>query len=458
MWEEREEAVSVFTFHSAGRVDVPPELTHTPFVCVFVGRRAGRIELKFLMLGTSEARQALDAPLLPTTGGGPSAAAAGTVEGGHTGSTTAGKARVDLLDNAKAVLIACVVLYHAAVVYTSADRPEGVIPFWSGLLAILKMIVMPCFCLISGHLSPAAFDDRRARSLFALFITYMSFQILYYLNIMLSFRLNGFPFEPLPVKVFQPEGQAVTWFLLALLIWRISLPLFSTMRWPITASLLVGSVALFTDLGVNFQNIASFFPYFIIGHRLPRTLWQDIQNRHMMRRASAAFSLSVTAAMLVFSVYGGEAFAECFARLGLTYACFNGAPPAEHADECGSIRELASRLAFYVASAPLILGFLCMLPTKRGVWSVPGYMSMYVYLLHPLILFNPLMMHFAFEFLSQFYGREVNVWSPATDSSAPWFILPVAMLVCALLSTRGTRAVFWPIVEPPIDALFIMRS
>ena len=32
--------------------------------------------------------------------------------------------RVIMLDNAKAVLIVCVVLYHTAVVYTSADRSE----------------------------------------------------------------------------------------------------------------------------------------------------------------------------------------------------------------------------------------------------------------------------------------------------------------------------------------------
>ena len=32
--------------------------------------------------------------------------------------------RVVMLDNAKAVLIVCVVLYHTAVVYTSADRTE----------------------------------------------------------------------------------------------------------------------------------------------------------------------------------------------------------------------------------------------------------------------------------------------------------------------------------------------
>ena len=52
----------------------------------------------------------------------------------------------------------------------------------------------------------------------------------------------------------------------------------------------------------------------------------------------------------------------------------------------------------------MILGFLCVLPTKRGVWTVPGYMSMYVYLLHPLVLFNPLVMHFAFEWMTKARG------------------------------------------------------
>ena len=37
---------------------------------------------------------------------------------------TAPAPRVDLLDNAKSILIVCVVLYHTAVVYTSADRSE----------------------------------------------------------------------------------------------------------------------------------------------------------------------------------------------------------------------------------------------------------------------------------------------------------------------------------------------
>ena len=115
--------------------------------------------------------------------------------------TTRGRPRIDLFDNAKAVLIVCVVLYQTAVVYTSADRPESPIPVWSGLLALLKTVVMPTFCLISGHLSRAEIDRRRAIGMAQLLATYCIFQTLYHFNNLLSFRLNGFDHDAFPVQV-----------------------------------------------------------------------------------------------------------------------------------------------------------------------------------------------------------------------------------------------------------------
>ena len=57
-----------------------------------------------------------------------------------------------------------------------------------------------------------------------------------------------------------------------------------------------------------------------------------------------------------------------------------------------------------------------MLPQRPGVWTVPGLMSMYIYLLHPLLITNGLVMKLAFDALSRAYDREVNVWSPAALS------------------------------------------
>ena len=103
-------------------------------------------------------------------------------------------------------------------------------------------------------------------------------------------------------------------------------------------------------------------------------------------------------------------FDAFFLHVTLTYACFNGAAPADAPAVCSSLQQLGCRALFYGASFPLILGFFCVLPRKAGVWSVPGYMSMYVYLLHPHVLFNPWAMKLFFTLFSQ---------APPAPSHAP---------------------------------------
>ncbi|EOD10560.1 hypothetical protein EMIHUDRAFT_459834 [Emiliania huxleyi CCMP1516] len=282
----------------------------------------------------------------------------------------AARERVPLLDNAKAALIYLVVVYHTLVVYTSADRPEGIappacgiIPVWSAVLALLKPVVMPSFCLISGHLSCATLSARRGYELCQLVAAYLLFQTLYHTNNLLAYRLNGFAFRALPLQL----GCAS--FLVA-------------------AS--AGTVAL-------------------------------------ARRGERGF--------------GGVTFADAFAGVSETYDCFNGFAPdaARRRGGCATLRAAGQRAAFYAASAPLMAGFFSVLPRAAGWWSHPGHMSMFIYLLHPLLITNPYVMRAVFERLSALSGREVNVWSPADDGAVVSAVLPASLAVCALLSTPPVR-------------------
>jgi hypothetical protein len=117
------------------------------------------------------------------------------------------------------------------------------------------------------------------------------------------------------------------------------------------------------------------------------------------------------------------------------------------------MRELGRRATFYVASLPLMAGFLCLMPRQSGWLTTPGHLSMYVYLLHPVLLFNPWVLKTTFDALSAHYGREVTVWSPATDGSVFLLLIPASLLACAALSTPWARMLLWPLVEPPIDWL-----
>ena len=275
----------------------------------------------------------------------------------------------------------------------SAQHP---IAFWSGCLALMKLVVMPCFCLISGHLSPAELDMRRARGVCQLLVTYLIFQGLYFVQRILAFRLAGFDLDALPVQLFNPHEQVVTWFLLALVVWRIAVPLLRQARAPLLTSVAIGLAALFIDLGVNYQNILAFLPYFIGGALLPGSRWDDL-SRPAVRCPLAAFFCVAALGVLGFSCFGGHAFAVAFEQITLTYSCFDGAPPAASAGACSSLRELCMRLAFYGLSVPLLFGFLATMPTRPGILTAPGYMSIYVYLLHPLLLFNPPLMKITFD-------------------------------------------------------------
>ena len=95
-----------------------------------------------------------------------------------------------------------------------------------------------------------------------------------------------------------------------------------------------------------------------------------------------------------------------------------------------------------------------MLPRAAGWWSHPGHMSMFIYLLHPLLITNGLVMKVSFDALSRAYGREVNVWSPADRPSAFAVLAPASLAICALLALPCVRAVCWPLVEPPTHLLF----
>jgi fucose 4-O-acetylase-like acetyltransferase len=138
--------------------------------------------------------------------------------------------RVALLDNAKGALIYCVVLYHVAVVYTGADRPETPVRYASGFLMVLKPVVMPGFCLISGHLSRASLTPKHVRGLYQALATYALFQLLYFGNNAWSYWYNGFEMPLLPLQLFQPPQAAVTWLWV---LWKATLPALMQTRWPL---------------------------------------------------------------------------------------------------------------------------------------------------------------------------------------------------------------------------------
>ena len=87
------------------------------------------------------------------------------------------------------------------------------------------------------------------------------------------------------------------------------------------------------------------------------------------------------------------------------------------------------------------VGFFTLVP-RRKVWglSLAGRLSMYAYLLHPLLVTNALTT-----------GLMRHVLKPKLGCGAlGWLYVALTLVIWAVLSSPLARLLCWPCVEPPI--------
>ena len=148
---------------------------------------------------------------------------------------------------------------------------------------------MPGFSLLSGFLSSSNLNANRQDNLFSTGAAFVIFQIInWMMGIFNTIGLDAFLSASsnsskssntssssnntiqYPIPIFFPtvmshipdtKALPVTWFLLALLFWRILTPLIIRLKHPIATSFVLGMFGLVTDLGFGSQNIIAFLPW-----------------------------------------------------------------------------------------------------------------------------------------------------------------------------------------------------
>lgn len=270
------------------------------------------------------------------------------------------KKRDALLDNAKFLLIVLVFVGHAIEPVTETRLAEALY-FW------IYLFHMPAFVLISGYLS-RSFDGsgRRIDKLLTTVVApYLIFWGIYALqSLSVGRKLPDGPLEPL----------WITWFLAALFVWRLTVPLWNRIRWPFAVSIgisfLGGLVATGDALGVS--RILSLLPFFVAGLMLEQRHF-DMLKSGWVRAWSAAVVL-VTAAMTY--IYLEQASREwVYWRESLLDRDVDLLPLG-----------LPGRLAFLVLAFSLTAALLSLTPRRTTWFTRLGALTMYVYLLHGLII------------------------------------------------------------------------
>ncbi|HIT75580.1 MAG TPA: acyltransferase family protein [Candidatus Avipropionibacterium avicola] len=320
--------------------------------------------------------------------------------------------RDSYLDNAKGLLIVLVVIGHS-IELAHGTRAEA-------LYVMIYSFHMPAFVFITGYLTRGFTASVKGylKIVTNLLVPYAIFQVLHRIC---STILEG---EDFTLSLLQPEWTL--WFLLATAWWRAFTPLLMKLphRLPIAVAVSLGAgflPELTSTLALN--RTLTLLPFFVLGLSIkPRHL--ELIKKHFTR----------VSGLITFGVLGVLA-------LGI-----QGAVPNDTFFYNASFHELDGdigqgilyRLATMATGVVGTCAVLAIVPVQKTWWTYLGKFSMYVYVLHALVI----------HVLRAF---DLASWpSSWIDVS---LVALAAVLLSLVLASRPVRVVMKPVVQPPIQKL-----
>jgi len=273
------------------------------------------------------------------------------------------KQRDAFFDNAKYLAIVLVAMGHAWEPLRDGSRSA------SALYMVVYAFHMPAFIVISGYFS-RGFDasPRQVRRLVTgIAVPYVIFEVAYTL-----FTRWTDHAPDRPISLLDP--LYLTWFLVALFIWRLTTPLWRLVRRPLLVALAVAMLATVSpSIGnvLDLQRVLQFLPYFVLGLCLKPEHFQLVR-----RPEVRALSVPVFLGALVVAYWAVPRMSDAWFF---------------HRD---SAEELAApswygpvmTLVLFGCSMVLVACFLAWVPRRRMWFTVLGAGTLYGYLLHGFVV------------------------------------------------------------------------
>jgi fucose 4-O-acetylase-like acetyltransferase len=277
-------------------------------------------------------------------------------------SKAASSGRDARLDNAKFILIALVVLGHA-IEPLRDHGPAEALYYW------IYFFHMPAFILISGYLSRSfdASSNRVEKLVLSLAVPYLIFWTIHQ---SIYFVERGGP--PDSLSVLKPTWTL--WFLVALFLWRLSVPIWKRLRWPVLVAVAVSMFGATASLGdtLSMGRVISFLPFFVLGLSLRREHFAYLDR--LWVRILSLLVLGATAVLAV-PISGHLSRDWLFWKDSLTDRDIDPLMPS-----------FGIRLAFMALALVMTVAVLALTPKQRTWFTALGSYTLYVYLGHSVVL------------------------------------------------------------------------
>lgn len=275
----------------------------------------------------------------------------------------AAKRRDPYFDNVKYLAIVLVAVAHAWEPVMDGSRATR------ALYMIVYTFHMPAFILISGYFS-RTFDmssPKVKRLITGVAVPYVLFETAYSL-------FKRYVDDSPDTSITLVDPLFLTWFLIALFIWRVTTPIWLTLRHPLPVALAIAMLASVSpDIGddLDLQRVFQFLPFFVLGLLMKPEHFQLIR-----RREVRLLALPLFAGALLFAYWIAPRM-----QLGWLYRA-NSAQEMDAPWWSGAVMSLA----LFGCALALTIGFLAWVPRRNMWFTVLGAGTICGYLLHGFLI------------------------------------------------------------------------
>ncbi|MGP4111649.1 acyltransferase family protein [Streptomyces sp. 4N509B] len=332
----------------------------------------------------------------------------------------AATSRDPFFDNAKYLAIVLVAVGHTWTPLRDDSRAA------SALYMFVYTFHMPAFILVAGYFSRSftGRPDQLRRLIAGIGVPYLVFEVAYILFSRLSTDA-GDPFSPFSIL----DPYYVTWFLLALFVWRLTSPLWRIVRWPLPLALATAAVASVSPhLGadLNIQRVLQFLPFFVLGMLLRR------EHFELVRRPEVRV-LSVPVLLAAVAV-------AYWAVPRMNHAWFYRSDSAQELAAPWYVGVVMS-LALFGCGLLLTACFLAWVPARHTWFTSLGAGTIYGYLLHGFV-----------AKASRWWDWYAADWIHTPGGQVLVTLLGAAIVT--VLCTAPVRRAFRFVVEPSMNWAF----
>ncbi|MFF4779132.1 acyltransferase family protein [Microtetraspora fusca] len=324
------------------------------------------------------------------------------------------KRRDPYLDNVKFLLIALVVTSHAIRPTVGADANRA-------LYIFMFSFHMPLFVMISGYLSKNFWNSNaKTNKLVDTFLVPYVIVQFGYAALRVAFGHKW------SVSILDPYW--LNWYLIALLFWRLSTPVWKRMRYPLLTALVVCLISGLSQLSGDFSidRVFGLLPFFAMG------LVLKPEHFDLLQRTWVKIVGGVTLLVWAVAVY----ILAPRLKLGLWY--FNASYHDLHMTWWYG---MGFRLVFLAGVTVICFSVMALVPRRQMWFSELGTRTLYAYLLHGV----PVMI-----------GKEMG-WLKVSWLEGPLGVLAVltgSFVLATILCLPITRTLFKWMLEPRLAWLY----